>query len=530
MTEDDVPTFERVPRAPPSFDFDAVKAIIEKHFRVYEVERDVRGVVGAEVAAFYVMGDSVSFDDKYVKVRDAVRALDPGLVVILQHRLGEDVLLVARKPPVAKKGYRLNVILLILTAMTTTLAGSFFWQGYVKAENLLTIYGSDATMLHWQMLLWGALTFSIPLMAILGLHELGHWWIARKHHVHTSLPYFIPVPPPLPFGTFGAFISMREPIPDRKALFDIGAAGPIAGFIVTLPVLITGLVLTAVVAQPLPQGPENHLALSAPDGSKWGYGGSSEFFTTTQETQGTTTILVERVTLVGRAADYGPGNWTARIHTIFMTANATADVVIAYHSPSNATASGFSFAGGANYTQSHRLELSPSLSGNETLFVFVPPSDADRILVEFSWPKPSSGLVDLGNSLAFLGMSWIVDQLVPRPDNVLIHPMGIAGWVGLLVTGINLLPAGQLDGGHVARAMWGERMRYASYMAVGLMVALSFVFTGWAVMAILVLFLGVRHPPPLNDRTELDDRRRIIGFLVAAILVLCFVPIPLQAL
>jgi len=99
-------------------------------------------------------------------------------------------------------------------------------------------------------------------------------------------------------------------------------------------------------------------------------------------------------------------------------------------------------------------------------------------------------------------------------DGYLTHPTFFAGWVGLLVTGINLLPASQLDGGHVARAVLGERMKWAAYAAVAGLVYLALRFQSWMLMAIFILLMGVQHPPPLNDRTGLDLKRKVLAAVV----------------
>ena len=219
-------------------------------------------------------------------------------------------------------------------------------------------------------------------MAILGLHELAHFVLARHHHVEASLPYFIPVPPPfLLFGTFGAFISLREPIPTKKALLDIGAAGPLAGFVVAIPVTLGGLLLSA---------------------------------------HSTAALDRELRTDDRRRQLRGPA-------------------------------------------------VGPSLIW-EALGLFVPAS-------------------------AFAHL----------------HPLALAGWVGLLVTAINLLPAGQLDGGHVFRALFGDRARSSATWRCCSSLILGFRYEGWFLFALLVFVLGVRHPPPLNDITPLDGKRWALG-------------------
>jgi membrane-associated protease RseP (regulator of RpoE activity) len=230
---------------------------------------------------------------------------------------------------------------------------------------------------------------------------MGHFVMARRHGVTASLPFFIPLPPvfSLNIGTMGAFISMREPIPDRKALLDIGAAGPIAGLLVAIPVTLLGLFLMQ-------------------------------------------------------------------------------------HDP-----------------------------------VTLPPVEG----------------------LAYLGAPLLYDALATPfalDPNQLIHPTAFAGWVGLLVTGINLLPAGQLDGGHVAHALLGERSKYLSFAAVGALIVMGIGipafggfpgfegYGGWLIFALLVSFLGVHHPAPLNSLSALDARRMALGWVAMAVLVVCFTPLP----
>ncbi|MCI4336329.1 MAG: site-2 protease family protein [Thermoplasmata archaeon] len=304
----------------------------------------------------------------------------------LRYERGEYLIEIVRRPARQPWGLLVNVVLLAATIVSTVAAGGFLWVAYVGGSALQP---TDFVL--------GGLTFALPLLLILGVHELAHYVMARRHHVEASLPFFIPVPPPfLLFGTFGAFISLREPIPDKKALLDIGASGPLAGFALSIPITLYGMVLS----------------VHAP-------------------------IL--------SVANCGP--------SVF----------------------------GINY-------------GN---FLF-----GQSLLWELIGAFFPAGLAHLS-------------------------PVALAGWVGILVTAINLLPAGQLDGGHVFRALLGDRSRYVSYVAVGLLFLLGFFYSGWFLFAVLILVLGMRHPPPLNDLTPLDWKRWAVGFLAISVLISGFVIIPI---
>ncbi len=331
--------------------------------------------------------DPATLEERFDRLRQELW----GQYYVPQIRLerGEYVLEIVRRPTRSPWGGLTNLVLLAATVLTTVAAGAFLWLAYVGGSTL-----------SWSDFVWGGLSFALPLMLVLGLHELAHYVMARYHHVEASLPFFIPVPPPfILFGTFGAFISLREPIPSKKALLDIGAAGPLAGFLVAIPVTLYGLFLSA-------------------------------------------------------------------------------------HAPALSVAN-----------------CGPSFFG-----------------------------VTYGNFLIGGSAFWYFLQLLFPFSISNLHPVALAGWVGLLVTAINLLPAGQLDGGHVFRALLGDRARWVSYAAVVLLFVLGvFLYQGWLIFAILILFLGVRHPPPLNDITKLDAKRIAVGLVAVGILVSGFVLVPIAA-
>ncbi|MGP8077632.1 MAG: site-2 protease family protein [Thermoplasmata archaeon] len=359
-------------------ELERIRATVATRFPVYETR------VGPQSLLLAVRIDLTTLEERFDLLR---RELGPqGYIPILRRDSGEDFIEVVRRPKTSNRGLWVNLTLLAATLATTVFAGSMIWLTYTGASALSL---GDVTN--------GALYFGLPLMAILGLHELAHYGIARRRHLDASLPFFLPVPPPLPFGTFGAFVSIRDPFPDRKAMFDVSAGGPLAGFLTSIPISIAGLYLSA--------------------------------------------------------------------HTALVPANYCAPTIL-----------------GLDY--GHEI-FSPSLLW--TLFGAFFPS--------------SSGP---------------------------LHPLAIAGWVGILVTSINLLPIGALDGGRVFRALFGDRSRYVSYAAAISLFALSIFYFGWFIFGVLVLFLGLRNPPPLNDLTPVGPRRYALGGVVAAVLVAGFVIVPIQ--
>lgn len=533
--EGDAPEPLPAPGGRSAVDFGAVYQIIDRHFKIYEFDPEIRGLPRGEVAAYYVHTDSKTFTQTFEQLRTELRQKFPDLVIVLQNRMGEDVLLVARKPQVPEKGVTIHVVLLLLTILTTTISGAIFYQPIDGAKEEWMLWGADWTFLLPRMLFWGFVTFSLPLMLILGIHELGHFFVARRHHVKTTLPYFIPVPPPVPLGTFGAFISMREPIPDRKALFDIGASGPLVGFLLAIPVVFLGMLLTAYQGAPVPAEPEIHGSVLPPGGDPvYGYGGTAvageSLYVQRNESRDDGEWHVEEIRVWKNASlEYSPnktylpqGAWTLRASGFNME-DAPEQIV---HVRIELMELNTTSIGDADL---NRTEAEVKVTEDQTNATFtfeIHANNVTEVRAVLEWKDPPSGVVKLGSSILFLGLQYVVNAMVPLDDEVYTHPTGIAGWVGLLVTGFNLLPAGQLDGGHVARAVLGDRMRWASYASVLIMVALSLRFFGWLVMAILIVFLGLNHPPPLNDKSPLDGRRKFVAVLVLLVLIVTFVPFP----
>lgn len=276
----------------------------------------------------------------------------------------------------------LAIGLLAATLFTTTLVGV-----EIANANIQALESNPAVLLN-------GLPYALALMTILAIHELSHYLAARFYKIRATLPYFIPIP--FFLGTFGAFIQMRSPVPNRKALFDVSIAGPLAGFVATLPLLIWGLTHSTVV--PLPAQP----GMLDPDA------------------------------------------------------------------------------------------LNPSYSLLLALF-----------------------------SKLALGTQLTADKAID------LHPVALAGFLGLIVTALNLMPVGQLDGGHIVHAMFGQRAAIAiGQIARFLLLGLSLVQPGFLVWAIILFFMPITDEPALNDVSELDNKRDFLGLLALALLVIIILPAP----
>lgn len=283
----------------------------------------------------------------------------------------------------------LHLVLFILTLSTTTSFGFSLAQSYASGRplNEETIAAGYLRLIHGASGLAAGLIYSIPLLSILLAHEFGHYFACRRWHVDASLPYFGPSPTLL--GTVGAIILMRSPIFNRRSLMDIGASGPIAGFIVLAPFLIAGV-------------------------------------------------------------------WLSRIV--------------------------------------------PGIQ--------------------------SGGPFAFGMPLLMRGVEWLRFPGVSSKD-ICLHPMAVAAWAGLLATAMNLVPAGQLDGGHIVYALFGERVhRLLTIVFVAALVGLGFLYWPWWIGAV-VLFMVKRHPL-IYDHAPLDSRRRAIGLTALILFVLSIVVVPIE--
>ncbi|MHB8395591.1 MAG: site-2 protease family protein [Thermoplasmataceae archaeon] len=193
--------------------FQKVVDIVKDKITAYEIE-----VNPVTLVFHYFRSDNPLMDEKFDELRKELVPM--GFIPFLREN-GENVLVVAMSQKTNFMGNKVNIVLFVLT-----LASTIYWG---------SIYAANFTNSETTSLIFGFLFFSAPLMLILGLHELGHYFVAKKLKVKASFPFFIPFP--LYLGTFGAFISLRDPIPNRKAMIEIGAAGPIVGFLACIPLL-----------------------------------------------------------------------------------------------------------------------------------------------------------------------------------------------------------------------------------------------------------------------------------------------------
>ena len=270
-------------------------------------------------------------------------------------------------------------LLFVLTIGTTTWAGA--------AHQGVDAISEPSRILE-------GLPYSLTLMAILGVHELGHYFMARRHGIRVTPPYFIPVP--MALGTFGVFFQKPSPTENRRALFDVAVAGPLAGLAVAVPALLIGLQTSTIV----------------------------------------------------------PGDPTA---------------------------------------------------------------------------EPMMGGTSVGSSLLLALLAKLSVGPVLEYGHVLqLSPLAFAGWLGLMVTALNLLPIGQLDGGHIAYAMAGHRVgTVISTVAMWSLLLLAvFVWPGLTMWAILIFFIAGTAVPPLNDVTPISPGRRALGAAAFVILLLILMPLP----
>ncbi|MCS7311465.1 MAG: site-2 protease family protein [Acidobacteria bacterium] len=290
-----------------------------------------------------------------------------------------------------------SAVLFGLTFLTALVVGTYhmiaFSQSVGRSVRPLQEPSIVPSIFQEPRLLWMGLPYAVVLLVILLSHELGHYLFCWRYRVDATLPVFIPAPTLI--GTFGAFIRIRGVIPHRNALLDIGVAGPLTGFLCSLPFLALGVVLS----QPMTAGP--------------------------------------------------------------------------------------------------------------------PPTDGD------------TGIIYFGEPLIWKLLVWLLRDDPPGTD-LMVHPIALAAWFGVLATNLNLFPIGQLDGGHVAYAVLGPRARWLSrafWFGLAALAIHNFVWFAWTLMTLLI---GFRHPPTLWDDRPLDGRRRWLALAAAGVFFLTFMPDPVR--
>ncbi len=342
---------------------------------------------------------------------DVRRWLDrwPGRVYAQPGPDGMEVTLARRIRPRPRERWWLHLLLLALTLLTATTAGAVLADGDPLGLKIVSVAGiaipvpTRLTPMSAAPGLW----FSIPLLLILGTHELGHYALARRHGMDVSPPYFVPAPFMLSLiGTFGAFIRLRSPLLNRAVLLDVGAAGPLASFALSIPAVLIGLAMSG-----------------------------------------------------------------------------TVDVV-------------------------------PPWAAGVRMGVAI---DGEIVL-----PMGESAIVHL------------LRMLSPVSDAafVALHPLALAGWLGFFFTALNLFPVSQLDGGHVVYALSRRAHGFVGVMTVALLLALSWLWVGWMVWAVLVMVIGrgrLAHPPVFDAEFRLSPRRRAVAWACIAIFFLTLAPMPFPA-
>lgn len=308
---------------------------------------------------------------------------------------------------------QINLVMFIITAFCVFYTGAFY-------ELSATATSDVQLLLDSLFKIYVGWPFAVSLLAILLAHEFGHYFVARFHKSPATLPFFIPLPAPLsPFGTLGAVIVAQKPFRNRRVQLDIGIAGPWAGFLVAIPVLIIGLM-------------RSHLAvINVPAGAGASFEGNSIFYLAIKY------LLFGK--LLPQPVDYGA--YGALVYWV--------------------------------------------------RYIFT------------GTPLPLGAL------------------------DVTLDQVAWAGWAGLLVTGLNLIPVGQLDGGHAISVLIGPATKRLVPVILVLMVGLGFFWNGWWLWAALIYFLNQRSAEILDEITPLDPTRKVLAIATLILFVIVFIPVPL---
>ncbi|MCX6034614.1 MAG: site-2 protease family protein [Chloroflexi bacterium] len=326
-----------------------------------------------------------------------------------------------------------NILLFVLTLLSVLFAGAqYSYRGSMPDDTFGQIW---VLVTH----LWVGWPFAVSLLAILLAHEFGHYFVGRARGAAVSLPYFIPLPVSM-LGTMGAFIQLKQLPKNKRALFDLGIAGPLAGLVVAVPVLLLGLALSPV--------------------------------ETTQNNYYTRTA---------NSSDVCPNS--------------------------------------ANIGDSYSCPDDNLLEGNSLLYLGLKYIVKGELLPSpVSYPVPPL-------------LYWTRYILTGHPipvggQDVVLHPVAWAGWAGLLVTFLNLIPAGQLDGGHVLYALFGRRVGKVFPVILVAMILLGFLWSGWWLWAFLIFWVGRSHAEPLDQITPLDTLRKTLAVVILVVFLLVLTPVP----
>jgi membrane-associated protease RseP (regulator of RpoE activity) len=393
-----------------NYDLETIDALVKRIFRIDDI------TLGTDHDHFLVRYRGRILLDNSEEAYDQLAAqLKPrGLTPLFRWDGDQHAILIIPGLPTPKRSNPfINLGLAILTLLSVLLTGGLYGMD--------TPLPTDPIQLVLAIINHGW-PFALSMLGILAAHEFGHYLAGRYHGVHVSLPYFIPMPFS-PFGTMGAFINMKEPPKNRKVLLDIGAAGPLAGLVVAVPVLLLGLMLSKV--QALPAAPAANISLQ--------------------------------------------------------------------------------------------------LEGNSILYLL-----AKYLVYGQLLPAP----ISYGNLSPVL--YWLRFFFTGRPfpfggADVMLNGVAWAGWAGLLVTALNLIPAGTLDGGHILYVLFG-RKRAARLLPfiLGTLALLGLVWSGWWLWAAIIFFLGRVYAEPLDQITPLNKGRILLAVLALVLFLLTFTPVPLS--
>ena len=392
-----------------SYEYEKFDALV---VRIFNIEDITLGTTRQNFIARYrghlLVEDSAA---AYDRIAEELKPL--GVMPLFRVEEGRQVIfLVPRLPEPRRSNPYINLVLFVITLLSVMAAGALYGLEELPPPGVVPAL---------QVLISRGWPFAVSMIAILGAHEFGHYLAGRRHGVHVTLPYFIPLPLS-PFGTMGAFINMKEPPKNKRHLLDIGIAGPLAGLVVAVPVLLIGLSLSDLGSLPL--------ASSA--------------------------------------------------------------------------------------------EVSYSLEGNSLLYLFVKWISFGRLI-----PAP----VDYGSisPVVYWLRYFFTGQPFPFGGvDVMLHPVAWAGWAGILVTSLNLIPAGQLDGGHMVYVLLGkERARKLWPLVMVFLMLMGVVWSGWWLWAGLIFLLGRTYAEPLDQITQLDPPRKTLAVLAFVVFLITFTPVPL---